>query len=153
LVERIAITLWRQRRLVRSETAVVELNRKARNVAEAVTTELGIGLYSDNKITEADLADLDRLQREMQPAFGGLGRPSSIRAGTRGAFPAINIGTSPKSVEVYAFAPGIDPAKLEVSIDQGLLTSRASAPRTCLRRAISRAFTRASATRVPSSAW
>lgn len=67
-------------------------------------------------------AELDRLSREMQPAFGGLGRPSSIRAGTRGAFPAINIGTSPKSIEVYAFAPGIDPAKLEVSIDQGLLT-------------------------------
>ncbi|MGH8603447.1 MAG: hypothetical protein ACREXR_11960 [Gammaproteobacteria bacterium] len=62
-------------------------------------------------------AEIDRLSREMQPAFGGLGRPSSIRAGTRGAFPAINIGTSPKSVEVYAFAPGIDPAKLEVNID------------------------------------
>lgn len=62
LVERIAITLWRQRRLVRSETAVVALNRKARNVADAVTNELGIGLYSDNKITEADLAELDEEQ-------------------------------------------------------------------------------------------
>jgi HSP20 family protein len=67
-------------------------------------------------------AELDRLSREMQPAFGGLGRPSSIRALAGGAFPAINIGTSPKAVEVYAFAPGLDPAKLEVSIDQGLLT-------------------------------
>lgn len=62
MVERIAITLWRQRRLVRSETAVVALNRKARNVADAVTNELGIGLYSDNKITEADLAELDEEQ-------------------------------------------------------------------------------------------
>ncbi len=68
------------------------------------------------------LAEFDRLQREMQQAFGGLGMPSSIRALARGAFPAINIGTSPKSVEVYAFAPGIDPAKIEVSIDQRLLT-------------------------------
>ncbi|MGH8593694.1 MAG: hypothetical protein ACREV3_07520 [Gammaproteobacteria bacterium] len=34
----------------------------ARNVAEAVTNELGIGLYSDNKITEADLAELEEEQ-------------------------------------------------------------------------------------------
>jgi HSP20 family protein len=68
------------------------------------------------------LPEFDRLQREMQQAFGALGMPSSIRAVARGAFPALNIGASPHSVEVYVFAPGIDPAKLEVSIDQGLLT-------------------------------
>jgi HSP20 family protein len=68
------------------------------------------------------LPEFDRLQREMQQAFGALGMPSSIRAVARGAFPALNIGASPKSVEVYVFAPGVDPAKLEVSIDQGLLT-------------------------------
>jgi Molecular chaperone (small heat shock protein) len=67
-------------------------------------------------------AELNRLQREMQQMMGGLGMPSGIRAVARGAFPAINIGSSPKAVDVYAFAPGIDPAKLEVSIDQGLLT-------------------------------
>jgi HSP20 family protein len=68
------------------------------------------------------LPEFDRLQREMQQAFGALGMPSSIRAVARGAFPALNIGASPKSVEVYVFVPGVDPAKLEVSIDQGLLT-------------------------------
>lgn len=62
LVERIAITLWRQRRLVRSETAAVELDRKARNIAEAVTIQLGISPYSDNKITEDDLAEVDKEQ-------------------------------------------------------------------------------------------
>lgn len=62
LVERIAITLWRQRRLVRSETAAVELDRKARNIAEAVTIQLGISPYSDNKITEDDLAKVDKEQ-------------------------------------------------------------------------------------------
>jgi HSP20 family protein len=67
-------------------------------------------------------ADLERLQREMQHGFGGLGLPSSIRAVGRGAFPAINIGSTPTSIQVYAFAPGIDPAKLSVSIDRGLLT-------------------------------
>ncbi|MGH8533623.1 MAG: Hsp20/alpha crystallin family protein [Gammaproteobacteria bacterium] len=67
-------------------------------------------------------ADLERLQREMQHGFGGVGLPSSIRAVGRGAFPAINIGSTPTSIQVDAFAPGIDPAKLAVSIDRGLLT-------------------------------
>lgn len=67
-------------------------------------------------------AELERLQREVQHGFGGLGLPSSIRAVSRGAFPAINIGSTPTSIQVYAFAPGIDPTKLSVSIDHGLLT-------------------------------
>ncbi|MFH0344130.1 MAG: Hsp20/alpha crystallin family protein [Chromatiales bacterium] len=67
-------------------------------------------------------AELERLQREMQHGFGGVGLPSSIRAVGRGAFPAINIGSTPTSIQVDAFAPGIDPAKLSVSIDRGLLT-------------------------------
>ncbi|MBY4896670.1 Hsp20/alpha crystallin family protein [Cupriavidus sp. AU9028] len=64
-------------------------------------------------------AEFDRLQRELQQAFT---TPSSIRAVARGSFPAVNIGTTPASVEIYAFAPGIDPASLEVSVDRGLLT-------------------------------
>jgi len=67
-------------------------------------------------------ADFDRLQREMEQLFGGAGLPSSIRAATRGAFPAVNIGSTAETVEVVAFAPGIDPNSLEVSIDKGLLT-------------------------------
>ncbi len=66
-------------------------------------------------------AELDRMQREMQ-GFGGLSLPSSIRAVGRGAFPAINIGSTPTAIRIHAFAPGIDPAKLSVSIDRGLLT-------------------------------
>lgn len=67
-------------------------------------------------------SEFERMQREMDRLFGTWSVPTSIRAVARGAFPAVNIGTSPKSVEVYAFAPGIDPAKLEVSVDRGLLT-------------------------------
>lgn len=66
-------------------------------------------------------SEFDRMQNEMEQMFGALGVPTSIRAVTRG-FPAVNIGTGPKSVEVYAFAPGVDPSKLEVSVDRGLLT-------------------------------
>ena len=67
-------------------------------------------------------SEFDRLQRDMNQLFRGLGTPSSIRAVARGAFPAINTGSTSKTVEVYAFAPGIDPAKIEVTVNQGLLT-------------------------------
>lgn len=64
-------------------------------------------------------AEFDRLQRELQQAFT---TPSSIRAVARGSFPAVNIGMTPASVEVYAFVPGIDPSTLDVSVDRGLLS-------------------------------
>lgn len=67
-------------------------------------------------------ADFDELQRQVEQLFGPRGWPSSIRAVSRGAFPAINVGTTAETVEIYAFAPGIDPKKLEVSVDKGLLT-------------------------------
>jgi HSP20 family protein len=64
-------------------------------------------------------AEVDRLQREMQQAFD----PSpAIRGFGRGGFPALNVGGTPKSVEIYAFAPGLDPAKLEVHLDRGVLS-------------------------------
>lgn len=64
-------------------------------------------------------ADLDRLQREMQQAFD---QSPSIRGLGRGGFPALNVGGTPQSVEVFAFAPGLDPAKIDVNIDRGVLT-------------------------------
>jgi HSP20 family protein len=67
-------------------------------------------------------ADFERLQRELQQAFGTVGQPSSIRAVASGAFPAINVGSTPTSVEIYAFAPGLDASKLDVQIDRGVLT-------------------------------
>ncbi len=64
-------------------------------------------------------AELDRLQREMQQAFDVS---PSIRGLARGGFPAMNVGGTAKSVEIYAFAPGIDPASLDVQIEKGVLT-------------------------------
>lgn len=72
-------------------------------------------------------AELDRLQRDMSSFF----EPSpSIRGLGRGGYPALNVGSTPASVEVYAFAPGMDPASIEVNLDRGVLTvsgERASA--------------------------
>ena len=64
-------------------------------------------------------AELDRLQREMQQAAEFS---PSIRGLSRGGFPALNVGTTPRSVEVYAFAPGTEPSAIEVQLEKGVLT-------------------------------
>ena len=64
LVERIALALWRQRRLVRSETAAIELDRQDREIAKSVSNRLGIGAYSDEAIKENDLNGFDQEQVE-----------------------------------------------------------------------------------------
>ena len=64
-------------------------------------------------------AEMDRLQREMQQAFD---LSPTIRGFGRGGFPALNVGGTPQTVEAYAFAPGLDPGNLEISLDRGVLT-------------------------------
>ena len=66
-------------------------------------------------------SELERLQRDFDDWFG-RGQPSGIRAVAPGTFPPINVGTTPASVEIYAFAPGIDPKSIDVSVEKGLLT-------------------------------
>lgn len=63
----------------------------------------------------------ERLRRELDDVFGSSGLPGSIRSVTAGTLPAINVGHTPASVEVYAFAPGMDASKIEVSLDRGVL--------------------------------
>lgn len=64
-------------------------------------------------------SELDRLQRIATQAFD---TSPSIRGLLNNRFPAINIGTSPQAVEVYCFAPGIDPGKLEIKLEKGVLS-------------------------------
>ncbi len=64
-------------------------------------------------------AEMDRLQREMLQAFD---ISPSIRGRARGGYPAVNVGSTPKSIELYTFAPGIDPATLDVQVEKGVLT-------------------------------
>ena len=64
-------------------------------------------------------AEFDRLQRELQ---AGTDTPATIRGSGRGGYPALNVGTTPDSVEVWAFAPGLDPASIEVHLERGVLT-------------------------------
>lgn len=74
-------------------------------------------MYYRNLFPRDIFAELERLQRDVQQAYD-----PSIRGGARGGFPAMNVGSTPQSVEIYAFAPGIDPASLDVQIEKGVLT-------------------------------
>jgi HSP20 family protein len=64
-------------------------------------------------------AEVDRLQRQMQQAFE---LSPSIRGGARGGYPALNVASTPESAEVYAFAPGLDPASIHVQVERGVLS-------------------------------
>ena len=74
-------------------------------------------MYYRNLFPRDIFAELDRLQRDMQQTYD-----PSIRGGARGGFPALNVGSTPQSVEIYAFAPGVDPAAIDVQIEKGVLT-------------------------------
>jgi HSP20 family protein len=73
-------------------------------------------LYSGTDL----FSELDRLQRQMSSLFGGF--PSSLRSSRFGTFPRINIGATDDTIEIVAFAPGVEPSKLDISVDKGLLT-------------------------------
>jgi len=65
--------------------------------------------------------EFERLRRELDETFGASALPSSIRSVAAGSLPAINIGRTSTSVEVYAFAPGLDASKVDVTLDRGVL--------------------------------
>lgn len=64
-------------------------------------------------------SEMNRLQREIQQAFD---LEPNIRGVERGGFPALNIGSTPQSIELYAFVPGLDPDKIEVNLERNVLT-------------------------------
>jgi len=63
-----------------------------------------------------------RLEHDLDQLYGSGPWPNGIRSASRGAFPPINVGSTPDQVDVYLFAAGIDPKSLDVSIQQNLLT-------------------------------
>lgn len=69
--------------------------------------------FSDDLFSE-----LEQWQRH----WVGRNSVSTIRPVARGSFPAINLGSTPSSVEVYAFIPGVDAKSLDIQIDKNLLT-------------------------------
>jgi len=76
-------------------------------------------LFSRDLFPRDVFAEIDRLQRELQHSSD---LSPSIRGNAHGAFPAINVGSTAKSVEVYAFAPGLKTDSIEVNLDRGVLS-------------------------------
>lgn len=68
------------------------------------------------------IQEFQRLEREMDEMLGRWAWPLGTRSATRGNFPPMNIGVTPDHVEVYFFAPGLDPKSIEVSVQQNVLT-------------------------------
>ena len=66
--------------------------------------------------------EFDRVQRQIVRLLPGF-PAACARCAANPFFPAVNIGSTDESVEVVAFAPGLDPAAIDVSIDKGLLTT------------------------------
>ncbi len=64
---------------------------------------------------------LESVQRLLSRSLGVDGAPGGIRSVAYGAFPEINVARTPSSVEVFAFAPGIDTASLDVTIERNVL--------------------------------
>ena len=78
-------------------------------------------MYGSIRFPRDILAEFERFQGHLSRVFPRTNSPGSIRATAQGEFPAINVGSTPESVEIVVFAPGIDPKTVELSIDKGLL--------------------------------
>lgn len=63
-------------------------------------------------------AEMDRLPRGMQRAFD-LDLSPIIRGLPCNGFPVLNVGSTPETLEIYAFAPGVDPSSLQVLASAG----------------------------------
>ena len=69
LVEQIAVTMWRQRRLVRAETATLHLARQPQKIASGVSTELGLGFGSElngDDLTPYDVEQADWCEKVLE---------------------------------------------------------------------------------------
>lgn len=63
-----------------------------------------------------------RLQEQVDNLFDSWSGAQGIRSAAPGTFPPMNVGATPDKLEVYVFAAGLDPKKLEISMQQNLLT-------------------------------
>jgi len=66
--------------------------------------------------------DFRRMEAEMDALFGRWPSPAGIRSVVPGTYPPINVGTTPDAVDVYLFAAGVDPKRLDIALQQNLLT-------------------------------
>ncbi len=75
-------------------------------------------LFNNRSFTSNLFNELEQLQEQLN----GRSIVSNIRPIARGSFPAINLGSTATSVEVFAFVPGVTADSINVQIDKNLLT-------------------------------
>lgn len=68
------------------------------------------------------------LQQQIDQMYGAAPSLASIRAVARGSYPPINVGVTPGGVDVFVFAAGLDPEKLDISVQQNVLTIAGERP-------------------------
>ena len=71
---------------------------------------------------------IDTVQRLLSRQAGLTGAPGAIRSVAYGSFPDINVARTPTTVEVFAFAPGVDLASFEVTIERNVLKIAGTRP-------------------------
>ena len=64
--------------------------------------------------------EFERLQEELDRLFDWMSPFRPLRG--EEVYPRINVGQAPDKVLVYIFAPGLDPKKIELSIEGNLLS-------------------------------
>ena len=64
LVEKLTVILWRQRRLVRAETAKLEIEQSEKSVLSEINKALGYSDYGSNSLSADDLKAVDHEQVE-----------------------------------------------------------------------------------------
>ena len=64
---------------------------------------------------------LTSLHQALSRSLASDGSPDAIRSVASGSFPGINVGRTAKTVEVYAFAPGLEASSIDVTVERGVL--------------------------------
>jgi HSP20 family protein len=78
-------------------------------------------MFGSFQVAGSLFPELNRLQQQLEEILQPAGL-AGIRSLARGAFPTVNVGSTPDAIEVIAFAPGIDPKEIEITVDRGLLS-------------------------------
>ena len=92
----------------------------ARNPAVQEVVMFGLRSPYDDVFNE--FRRLERTVDALLDGAPGLAGTRNIRAFSSGEFPSINVASTPESVTVYLFAPGIDLKTLDLSIQQNVLS-------------------------------
>ena len=74
------------------------------------------------------LDQLEAMHRVLARSIGADGAPGNLRSMGQGSFPEVNVGRTAKSVEVFAFAPGLDASTIDVTVERGVLKISGARP-------------------------